>query len=162
MGPHRATVVFIAHMDEVGFEVLRAQNGVATLRPLGGFYPWLFTGQPALLHMRSPSGADRAQGCRPTSGSGIRGVFLPPPPDSTARDSREVQAWFGDQLAAAGVVVGLRVSGYKCATRIAGTRFTARSIDDRLGSASLIFALDGIDPAKLDHKVVFVWSVQEE
>jgi putative aminopeptidase FrvX len=165
IGPDRDTVVFIAHMDEVGFEVLRAQNGIATLRQLGGFYPWLFSGQPALLHVRSPSGAasDRAQGCRPTSGAAVRGVFLPP--DSTARDARdarEVQAWFGDPLASAGDVVGLRVSGFKCATRIAATRFTARSIDDRLGSASLVFALDGIDPAKLDHKVVFVWSVQEE
>jgi putative aminopeptidase FrvX len=160
MGPDRDTVVFIAHMDEVGFEVVRAQNGIATLRQLGGFYPWLFTGQPALLHVRSSSVADRAQGCRPTSGTGIRGVFVPA--DSTARDAREVQAWFGDQLASTGDVVGLRVSGFKCATRIASTRFSARSIDDRLGSASLIFALDGIDPAKLDHKVIFVWSVQEE
>jgi putative aminopeptidase FrvX len=161
-GPDRDTVVFVAHMDEVGFEVRRAQNGIATLRRLGGFYPWLFTGQPALLHVPSPNGgvSDRAQGCRPTSGTGIRGVFLPP--DSATRDTLEMRAWFGDQLASAGDVVGLRVSGYKCATRIAGTRFTARSIDDRLGSASLVFALDGIDPAKLDHKVVFVWSVQEE
>ncbi|HEY8176731.1 MAG TPA: M20/M25/M40 family metallo-hydrolase [Gemmatimonadaceae bacterium] len=160
MGPDRDTVVFVAHMDEVGFEVVRAQNGVATLRQLGGFYPWLFSGQPALLHARSLSVADRAQGCRPTSGTAIRGVFLPP--DSSARDTREIQAWFGDQLASTGDVVGARVSGFKCATRLAGTRFSARSIDDRLGSGALIFALDGIDAAKLDHKVIFVWSVQEE
>src|SRR5438876_1743476 len=139
MGPDRDTVVFIAHMDEVGFEVVRAnvQNGTVTLRQLGGFYPWLFTGQPALLHVQSSGSSvlDRPQGCRPTSGTALRGVFLPQ--DSAARGTREVQAWFGDQLTSAGDVTGLRVTGFKCATRLGTTRFTARSIDDRLGSASL-------------------------
>ena len=162
MGPDKDTVVFVAHMDEVGFQVIRSQNGVVALRNLGGFYPWLFSGQPALLHVQPPSGnaSDRAQGCRPTSGTALRGVFLPP--DTSIRGSRDVQAWFGDQLATVGDVTGLKVTSFKCATRLANTRFSARSIDDRLGSASLVFALDAIDPAKLDHKVIFVWSVREE
>lgn len=161
MGPDRDTVVFVAHMDEVGFEVLRAQNGIVLLRQLGGFYPWLFTGQPALLHIPSLSGAtsERAQGCRPTAGTALRGVFLPP--DTSARESREVQAWFGE-LAPGASFDGLRVTGFKCASRLAATRFSARSIDDRLGSAALVLALDGIQPSKLDHKVIFVWSVREE
>jgi putative aminopeptidase FrvX len=155
MGPDRDTVVFIAHMDEVGFEVIRAANGVATLRPLGGFYGSLFTGQTALLHLES---AERAQGCRPTSG-GLRGVFLQP--DTSAR-TREVQAWFGDQLASAGAVSGAKVTSFKCATRLAATRFTARSIDDRLGSAALVMALEQFTPARLANKVIFIWSVREE
>ena len=158
IGPDRDTVVFVAHMDEVGFAVVRAQRGVVALRQLGGFYPSLFAGQPALLHLQT--GSERAQGCRPTSGSALRGVFLPQ--DSTARSAREVQAWFGDQLAAAGDVAALRVTGFKCATRLSTTRFSARSIDDRLGSAALVLALDGIDRDKLDHKVIFIWSVREE
>jgi len=162
MGPDKDTVVFVAHMDEVGFQVIRAQNGVVALRTLGGFYPWLFSGQPALLHVQPTSGgvADRTQGCRPTSGTALRGVFLPP--DTSVRASRDVQAWFGDQLAGVSDVAGLKVTSFKCATRLATTRFSARSIDDRLGSASLVFALDGIDPAKLDHKLIFIWSVREE
>lgn len=148
MGPDRDTVVFIAHLDEVGFEVLRAQNGIVTMRQLGGFYPWLFSGQPALLHLQSAGASDRAQGCRPTSGTALRGVFLAQ--DSGTGTPREFQAWFGDQLASAGNLTGLRVTGFKCATRLATTRFSARAIDDRLGSASLVFALDGIDPAKLN------------
>ena len=43
-----------------------------------------------------------------------------------------------------------------------GARFTARSIDDRAGTAALILALSRLDTARLDHKVLFVWSVQEE
>jgi len=153
LGPDRDTLVLIAHVDEVGFEVTRVNNGIATLRLRGGFYPWLFAGQPALLHLPG----ERAQGCRPTSGSALRGVFLP----ADSADRREVRAWFGDQLDGIDAV-GLKVTAYKCATRIAATRFSARSIDDRLGSAALILALEGIDRSKLDHKVMFVWSVQEE
>jgi putative aminopeptidase FrvX len=158
MGPERDTVVFIAHMDEIGYQVVRAERGVVTLRPRGGFYPSLFAGQPALLHLDSPS-ADRAQGCRTLSGSALRGVFLVP--DSTARGA-EAQAWFGDQLDAAGVVASRPVTSFKCASRLAGTRYTARSIDDRLGSAAMILALGDITPARLTHKVIFVWSVREE
>jgi putative aminopeptidase FrvX len=36
------------------------------------------------------------------------------------------------------------------------------SMDDRAGSTALIMAVRRIDPATLDHAVLFVWSVQEE
>lgn len=160
MGPDKDTVVFIAHMDEVGFEVTREDGETLTLRQRGGFYPWLFTGQPALLHVLSPT-SDRAQGCRASSGSALRGVFLPP--DTSAPPAnREVRAWFGSQLGSVRGVMGLKVTGYKCATRLAALRFTARSIDDRLGSGALLLALEGIEPSKLAHKVIFIWSVREE
>jgi putative aminopeptidase FrvX len=160
MGPDKDTVVFIAHMDEVGFEVTRADGETLTLRQRGGFYPWLYTGQPALLHLLSPT-SDRAQGCRASSGSALRGVFLPT--DTSAPPAnREVRAWFGSQLGSVRGVTGLKVTGFKCATRLATMRFTARSIDDRLGSGALLLALDGIETSKLAHKVIFIWSVREE
>jgi len=65
-------------------------------------------------------------------------------------------------LVAAGVTPGLAVTSYKCSARLGATRFTARSIDDRAGSTSLVLALESINRAKLDHKVIFVWSVREE
>lgn len=161
-GPDRDTVVFIAHMDEVGFEVTQQRGGVVVLRPRGGFYPWLWAGQPALLHHHAGLASSGTQGCRPTSGNGLRGVFLPP--DTGARNPRDVQAWFGDAMTGSGVgdMSGFDVTAFKCATRLGATRFSARSIDDRLGSAALIMALDGIDATKLDHKVIFIWSVREE
>jgi putative aminopeptidase FrvX len=160
MGPDKDTVVFIAHMDEVGFEVTRADGETLILRQRGGFYPSLFTGQPALLHLPSPT-SERSQGCRPSSGSALRGVFLPADTTPTTA-TREVRAWFGIQLGSVHGAAGLKLTGFKCATRLASTRFTARSIDDRLGSAALVMALDGIEPSRLDHKVIFIWSVQEE
>ena len=163
MGPDRDTVVFVAHMDEVGFEVVREENETVTLRTLGGFYPWLFVGQPALLHVRA-EGTGRAQGCRPTSGVALRGVFLPADSTTSGRGAPQLRAWFGNQLGMVhgGGAVGTKVTSFKCATRLAGSRFTARSIDDRLGSGAMILALDGIERDKLDHKVIFVWSVREE
>jgi putative aminopeptidase FrvX len=41
-------------------------------------------------------------------------------------------------------------------------RLTARSIDDRAGDTALLLALEDIDPSKLDHKLIFAWSVREE
>ena len=46
--------------------------------------------------------------------------------------------------------------------RLAGTRATGRSFDDRVGSAALVLALRQLDRTRLDHEVVFIWSVREE
>jgi hypothetical protein len=45
------TVQFIAHMDEVGFEITNiADDGTVSLRTRGGMFQSLWEGQPALLH----------------------------------------------------------------------------------------------------------------
>ena len=46
--------------------------------------------------------------------------------------------------------------------RLAGTRATGRSFDDRVGCAALLLALNRINPSRLGHAVAFVWSVREE
>jgi putative aminopeptidase FrvX len=76
-----------------------------------------------------------------------------------------VTAWFGldsAALAARGVRVGDGVTGYKRGQRLGATRFTARSLDDRAGTTALLLALRALDPARLDHTVVFAWSTREE
>jgi putative aminopeptidase FrvX len=50
----------------------------------------------------------------------------------------------------------------KAFVRLAGTRATARSFDDRVGSAAQVLAVRRLDPARLRHTVIFVWSVREE
>ena len=159
MGPERDTVVFIAHMDEVGFDVARRDRDVLVLRRLGSFYPSLFSGQTALLHPAAEGSARPSQGCRPSTGRAALGVLLPR--DTTSREADEVRAWFGDDFPAEGLK-GATVTSYKCAARLGRTRFTARSIDDRLGSAAMVLALAGIDTARLTNKVIFIWSVREE
>jgi putative aminopeptidase FrvX len=45
---------------------------------------------------------------------------------------------------------------------LSGTRFTARAVDDRAGTSALLLALADVDTSRLDHKVIFAWSVREE
>jgi putative aminopeptidase len=156
MGPARDTVVFMAHMDEVAYHVAGiARDGTVSLTARGGVVNSAWEGQPALLHL-----ARGANGEADT----LSGVFVPRDSART-RQSRSVTAWFGvdsAELVRRGVRIGLGVTSPKASVRLAGTRFTGRSMDDRAGSTALAMALRRIDPVRLDHAVLFVWSVQEE
>jgi putative aminopeptidase FrvX len=166
IGPDRDTVVFVAHMDEVGFAVTRiGHDGTVSLRSVGGFFPSLFEGQTALLHLEDEHIPSRdARSCGAAREGPLRGVFVPRD-SATRKQPAQLTAWFGLDslaLARAGVVIGSSVTSYKCSARLAGTRFTARSIDDRAGSSALILALESIERSNLDHRVIFAWSVREE
>jgi putative aminopeptidase FrvX len=157
VGPERDTVVFIAHLDEVAWDVESIlPDGMVVLRRRGGAIPSAWEGQPALLHLGTV-----ADGSAPVS---LPGVFVP-------RDSARVKqpgrmlAWFGMDaaaLAARGVRVGQSVTAHKEAVRLAGSRFTGRAMDDRAGTTALLLALRRINPADLPRKAVFVWSTEEE
>jgi putative aminopeptidase FrvX len=157
VGPDRDTIVFVAHLDEIGFEVTAiSADGQVSLRQRGGFFPSLFEGQPALLHL-VPRPAD-------TTPSFIRGVFVPRRTVS-GKQPQDLTAWFGVDsaaLVARGAVVGRPLTSWKRSARLGTTRFTARSIDDRAGSTALILALASLDRARLRRKVIFIWSVREE
>jgi len=137
-----------------------------SLRSRGSFFSFLWEGQPALLHRPDdkPSARDGRLGCDAAREGPMRGVFLAR--DSSAdREPATMTAWFGRdsaELVAAGVRVGSPLTGFKCSARLGDMRLTARSVDDRAGDTALLLALAEIDPAKLDHKVIFVWSVREE
>jgi putative aminopeptidase FrvX len=153
VGPDRDPVMFIAHQDEVGFEVTNiAADGTVSLRTRGGLFQSLWEGQPALLHF------DRA-GQTP-----LPGVFVPRDTAIT-KQPEELTAWFGmdaEGLKKRGVTNGLSVTAFKSATRLGSTRFTARALDDRAGSTALVLAARRITPATLKRKVIFAWSVREE
>ena len=166
LGPDRDTIAFVAHMDEIGFEVSHiAHDGTVSLRTRGGFYGSLWEGQTALLHRDDDRIPTRdARSCGAAREGPLRGVFVPR--DSiTRKQPTLLTAWFGmdsTALVGAGVKVGSSVTSYKCSARLSNTRFTARSIDDRAGSTALILALESLDRARLDRKVIFAWSVREE
>jgi putative aminopeptidase FrvX len=166
VGPDRDTAVVMAHLDEIGYEVTRiSPDGSVTLVPRGGMFASLWEGQPALLHVGAvPSTTRSGSACGAAGGGPLRGVFVPRD-SATRKQPGTLTAWFGldsAALVARGVAPGVAVTGYKCASRLAATRFTARSIDDRAGSTALVLALRELDPAALTHKVIFVWSVREE
>ncbi len=162
-GPDRDTVVIVAHLDEIGFDVAGIEpDGRVALRPRGGFITTLFAGQPALLHTDADSQpAPGRRDCAATSASARHGVFEILN-SASAASARTVYAWFGREPAALGIKPGMTVTGYKCAARLGRYRFTARSIDDRAGDVALLVAMRGIDPKTLDHKVIFAFSTREE
>ena len=153
VGPDRDPLMFIAHQDEVGFEVTDiAADGTVSLRTRGGLFQSLWEGQRAWLHF------DQAEK------SPLLGVFVPRE-TATAKQPEALTAWFGVDgagLKQLGVKTGLSVTAFKSATRLGATRFTARALDDRAGSTALIMAVRRLTPASLKQRVIFAWSVREE
>jgi putative aminopeptidase FrvX len=155
LGKGEPTVVFVAHLDEIGFRITGIrEDGTLDLEPAGGLFPSLWEGQPALVH---------------TGKATIPGVFMPR--DSTAdtvlkRTPPALRADVGtasrDETATLGIRVGHTLTMPKRYVRLAGTRATGRSFDDRVGSTAQILAVRRLDPARLRHSVIFLWSVREE
>ena len=160
VGPAGQATVFLAHMDEVGYEVESIdRSGVVNLTRLGGVVETAWEGQPALLQL-DPFINKESQSEAPA----LRGVFnARSKPEQKQPDA--MTAWFGmnrTQLEATGVRVGMGVTGYKEGHRMGAFRYSSRSLDDRVGTTSLLFALNQIDPEALKSKVIFTWTVREE
>ena len=159
-GRGEPTVVFVAHLDEVGFEVTAiGEDGILEVVRQGGIFPRLWAGRPALVHHggRAP----------------VPGVFLPLDTASASRDSLpppadslplRVDVGMTDRrrVEAMGIRIGSTVTSPKEYVRLAGQRATGRSFDDRVGSAAQVMAVRRLDPAALKHTVIFLWSVREE
>jgi putative aminopeptidase FrvX len=177
-GPDRDTTVFMAHMDEVGYEVESiSPEGVITLDGRGGVLASAWEGQTALVHFdapdapnqRSGSGADtdprwKRESLEAAGPDPIRGVFLTRD-EATQRDPTAQKAWFGldrAALEARGVRAGMSVTSHKEGLRLGRNRFVARALDDRAGTTALLLAINEVDPTALPSKVIFAWSVGEE
>ena len=148
--------VFVAHMDETGYIVNDIKNdGRLELKMLGGMLPWLWEAQPATIHLRHKK---------------ITGVFEPRLDYLTSKKRKSnfplnVNAGFLSKSEAleAGVIIGeTSVTMPKEMIRLNENRVTGRSFDDRVGCATLILALNKINPRELKNKITFVWSVEEE
>ena len=154
VGSGAPKVVFLAHLDEIGFEVTAIRDdGTLDLKPRGGFIASLYEAQPALIH---------------TGTEDVPAVFLPR--DSIGRTPTRAPGVIradpgtGSRAAteALGVKVGATLTMPKSYARLLGTRATGRSFDDRVGAAALVLAVRHLDPRVLRHAVAFVWTVREE
>ncbi|MCX6549392.1 MAG: hypothetical protein NTY02_00030 [Acidobacteria bacterium] len=141
--------IFIAHMDEIGYEIVSVRpDGTATLRARGGMYDALYEAHPVLVQTaRGPVPA--VIGPR----TGYVGA------DSAHPRPEDLSAYFGvtsaDEVKAMGVGAGNLMTVRKRFVPLAGTRATGRSMDDRSGVAILLSALAAINPAKATSKTTF-------
>src|SRR3989454_783300 len=145
-------VVFVAHLDEIGFTVTNIRDdGSLELQTRGGFFGSLFEAQPALVH---------------TDKGDVPGVFMPRDSGATRHTPPPLRVDLGTTSRATtlarGVSPGTTVTMPKQFMRLAGTRATGRSFDDRVGCTAQLLALRHLDRAALKHQVVFVFSTREE
>src|SRR5438128_417631 len=144
VGEGSPVVVFIAHLDEIGFRVTGiGDDGTLELEPRGGFFPSLFEAQPALVH------TDRGD---------VSGVFLPRDSGFTRRTPPPLRVDIGSSSRAATAGRGLSprstVTVPQPYTRLSGTRATGRSFDDRVGSAAHHLAVRRLDREALEHQEI--------
>jgi putative aminopeptidase len=155
LGSGEPTVVFLAHLDEVGFKVTGIRDdGLLELEPVGGVFPFLWQGKPALVH----TGHATIPAIFQPRDSMTGGDSIHPPPPVRADVGTSSRA----ATAALGIEIGNTLTMPKQFVRLAGRRATGRSFDDRVGAAAQILALRRLDRKRLRHTVIFLWTVREE
>jgi putative aminopeptidase FrvX len=159
--PKAERVLFVAHLDEVGFRVAEMlPDGRLRLAPRGSLARPVWEAQAAVVH------GDRGP---------VPAVFEPRVDWATTEKRLlpgDLTVALGVSSAAAaealGIHVGTTVTLPKEMLRLGPHRVLGRACDDRVGSTALLLALGKIDPAKLKHlrqlrrQVTFAWSVREE
>lgn len=152
-GPER---LFVAHTDEIGYEITAIRDdGTASVRKRGGFYDSLLEAHPVVVY----SARGRVGAVIAPRADYQRAAEWQPKPDDVLIDFGTTSR---GQTEALGVARGDTVTVRKQFVELAGTRGTARAIDDRAGCAALLAALARIDPAKAAGRVTFAWVVEEE
>ncbi|MEW5981292.1 MAG: M20/M25/M40 family metallo-hydrolase [Acidobacteriota bacterium] len=149
-------LLFIAHMDEIGFEITGIRDdGRAMVRTRGGMVLSLYEAHPVLVQ---------------TPGGPVPAVVAPRDDYQSATtqlpDIKTLALYFGTVSAAETEALGVR-AGQTATVRkrfepLAGTRATGRSMDDRGGSTALLLALRTINPSAVRNRVSFAWTVEEE
>jgi putative aminopeptidase FrvX len=155
-------IVFIAHMDEIGYQVRSIEpDGRLLMDVLGGGYTEYFLGHVMLLHK--------------ADGNTVGGVLeLPAKWDQSGFEwphgpkamDEPAHMYIGTHSAEETQKLGIKVGDWATVPKkyraLIGTRANARSFDDRVGCAALIEAVKTLGPNLGDRQVTFIWSTEEE
>ncbi|HWZ99898.1 MAG TPA: M20/M25/M40 family metallo-hydrolase [Candidatus Dormibacteraeota bacterium] len=160
------SIAFVAHMDEIGYEVKKIEeDGRLVVDSVGGGYPQYFLGHVVLIQksdgnkvggvLELPEGWDKPGFEWPLS---LRGMDEGQHVYVGTRSKEETEKL--------GIKVGDWMTIPKAYRPLLGTRANARSFDDRVGCAALIEAVRALGPnpdaALAGRDVTFVWSTEEE
>jgi putative aminopeptidase len=157
--PH---VTFVAHLDEIGYEVKKIEDdGRLLVSVLGGGYAEYFQGH--VIRIQKSSGESVGGVLELPDGWDKPGFGWPHGPRS---QDEPVHVYLGthsaEETAKLGIKIGDWVTIPKKYRPLLGSRATARSFDDRVGCAALIQAVEALGPTLPGRDVTFVWSTEEE
>ncbi len=150
------SVMLAAHMDEIGLMVQYIdEKGFIRVVPIGGWFgPVLYT-QRVILHGKNGP---------------VMGVLGAKPPHMLKEEERkkeikiedmfvDVGAASEDEVKSLGIEIGTPITIDREFTDLAGNRVTGKALDNRVGVAMLIRALQRMESP---HTVYAVFTVQEE
>jgi putative aminopeptidase FrvX len=155
-------IAFVAHMDEIGYEVKKIEeDGRLQVEMLGDGFTQYSLGHVVLVHKRE--------------GRPVGGVLELPAgwnhsgfqwPDWRRSMSEPSHVYVGthskEDTEKLGIVVGDSVTIPKEYRQLLGTLATAPSFDDRVGCAALIRAANALGTDLPGRDVTFVWSTKKE
>jgi len=163
LGKGQRHALFVAHMDEIGLVVRHIEDsGYIRVRVVGGLDERVLVGRVVDIYVEGKS--------EPVPGV----IGLKPPHLMKDREKESSQVVRADDILvdvgtrsraeteALGIAKLSPIILRKHFCELANDLVATRGFDDRLGCAALIEALAAIDPAALDVKLTFAWSVQEE
>jgi len=163
VGSGRPHILFVAHVDELGWIVDKiTPEGRVKVKPGGGILPQTIEARPVLIH----------------TGKGIvSGVVSPRPgyderPSETETQETPFTAERFDiylgvateaEARALGVAEGDTITAKKTLTDFAPGLMATRAVDDRAGCAALLDAALRLKPETVKGRTItFAWDVQEE
>jgi len=161
VGDGDSAILFVAHMDEIGFVVAEIRDdGFLRLKPIGGIDPRAMFGQALRVV---------------TADGEIPGVLTVTPPHLMRDRAKEMGAvpkvdeWLvdiGARSATEARRLGVAVLDFAVPEkrlRVLNEKYlSSRALDDRLGCWILLQALESVRKMKLSTRVCFAFSVQEE
>lgn len=161
-GGRTPSILIVAHMDEIGYEVKSiSKDGRLEVESVGGGEPSFFLGHPALVHS-STGGPDHDAIMELPNGWDEPKFEWPRGRNSETAIRVDVGARTPGEVAKLGIKPGDTVTIPKAYRPLLGTRANGRSFDDRVGCTALISALWSIGGPLKDRDVTFVFSTAEE
>jgi putative aminopeptidase len=155
-------IVFVAHMDEIGYQVRSIEpDGRLLVDVLGGGYTEYFMGHAVLVHKTDGS---RSAGVLELPDGWDKPGFEWPHGPRSMDDAAHVYlgTHSADETQKLGIKTGDFVTVPKQYHPLVGTRANARSFDDRVGCTALIAAVKALGTNLPGRDVTFVWSTEEE